>query len=58
MSVQKHGNLKMGNNRSHGYEDWGREAHITQGAIQLNTSYKQADFIQKFVMTPMSTGAF
>lgn len=47
VSVQKHGNLKMGNNRFHGYEDWGKEAHITKGAIQLNTSYKQADFIQK-----------
>ena len=47
LSVQKHGNIKMGNNRLHGYEDWGREAHITQGTIQLNTSYKQADFIQK-----------
>lgn len=47
LSVQHYGNLKMGSNRFHGYDDWGREGHITNGVEQLNTAYSQADFIQK-----------
>ena len=47
LSVQHYGNLKMGSNRFHGYCDWGREAHITNGVEQLNTSYSQVDFMQK-----------
>ncbi len=47
LSVHHYGNLKMGGNRLHGYDDWGRETHITDGVEQLNTSYSQADFMQK-----------
>ena len=47
ISVQHYENLKMGGNRFHGYNDWGQEAHITDGVEQLNTSYSQADFMQK-----------
>ena len=45
LSVQHYGNLKMGGNRFHGYDDWGGEAHITNGVEQLNTTYSQADFM-------------
>ena len=38
----------MGANRFHGYENWGREAHITEGDVQLKTAYNQVDLIQKF----------
>ena len=47
LSVQHYGNLKMGSNRFHGYDEWGREAHITLESEQLNTGYSQADFMQK-----------
>lgn len=47
VSVQDYGNLKMGANRFHGYNDWGNEAHITDGVEQLKTAYSQADFMQK-----------
>ena len=47
LSVQHYGNLKMGSNRFHGYDNWGREAHITNGVEQLNTGYSQSDFMQK-----------
>ena len=47
LSIQHYGNLKMGDNRLHGYDDWGREVHITNGVEQLNTTYSQADFMQK-----------
>lgn len=47
VSVQHYGNLKMGANRFHGYNDWGNEAHIIDGVEQLNTAYSQVDFMQK-----------
>ena len=37
--------LKMGNNRNHGYENWGKEA--TNQNEQLYTNYTQADFLHK-----------
>jgi hemoglobin/transferrin/lactoferrin receptor protein len=48
ITVNKFGNLKMGANRLHGYQDWGRQTHITQGKTQLKTDYNQIDWIQKF----------
>lgn len=47
-TINKYGNVKMGANRFHGYENWGREAHITEGDVQLKTAYNQVDLIQKF----------
>jgi hemoglobin/transferrin/lactoferrin receptor protein len=48
ITINKYGNVKMGANRLHGYEEWGKEAHITDGEIQLKTAYNQIDWIQKF----------
>lgn len=48
ITINKFGNLKMGANRLHGYQDWGRQTHITQGKTQLKTDYNQIDCIQKF----------
>lgn len=48
LTINKYGNVKMGANRFHGYEDWGKEAHIVDGKIQLKTAYNQIDWIQKF----------
>ena len=48
ITINKFGNLKMGANRLHGYQDWGRQTHITQGKTQLKTDYNQIDWIQKF----------
>ncbi|MGC6471128.1 MAG: TonB-dependent receptor plug domain-containing protein [Flavobacteriales bacterium] len=47
ITLNKYGDLTMGSNRLHGYQDWGREPHITDGNIQLQTSYNQVDFLQK-----------
>jgi hemoglobin/transferrin/lactoferrin receptor protein len=47
ISINKYGNLKMGENRMHDYEDWGREAHIVDGNEQLETAYNQLDLTQK-----------
>ena len=44
-SIKSVSNLKMGKNRAHGYNDWGREA--TNNSEQLYTNYKQADFLHK-----------
>ena len=35
------GNLKMGDNRFHGYENWGKEPFATIGKEQLSTSFFQ-----------------
>ena len=37
----------MGEQRYHGYTDWGKEAHIIDDNEQLRTAYDQVDFIQK-----------
>ena len=44
-SLKSAENLKMGSNRYHGYEYWGREA--TSKNKQLYTHHKQADFMHK-----------
>lgn len=47
INLQRFGNLKMGKNRKHGYEQWGKEAHITEDDEQLLTAYDQIDYVQK-----------
>ena len=47
MSVEKHGNMKMGKQRYHGYDEWGNEDIITNGNEQLETSYEKYDVLQK-----------
>jgi hemoglobin/transferrin/lactoferrin receptor protein len=47
INLNRFGNLKMGAQRNHGYENWGNEEHITNGKEQLRTAYDQVDFIQK-----------
>lgn len=47
MSINHYGNLHMGENRLHGYAEWGKEVHITNGSEQLHTAYQQADFLHK-----------
>ena len=47
INLNRFGNLKMGAQRNHGYENWGNEEHITNGKEQLITAYDQVDFIQK-----------
>jgi hemoglobin/transferrin/lactoferrin receptor protein len=47
INLNRFGNLKMGGNRLHGYDDWAAEEHIVDGKEQLKTAYDQADFIQK-----------
>ncbi|MDG1916719.1 MAG: TonB-dependent receptor [Flavobacteriales bacterium] len=47
INLNRFGNLKMGAQRNHGYENWGNEEHITNGKEQLRTAYDQVDFIQR-----------
>lgn len=47
INLNRFGNLKMGAQRNHGYENWGNEEHITNSKEQLRTAYDQVDFIQK-----------
>ena len=47
ISLNRFGNLKMGEQRYHGYTDWGKEAHIINDNEQLKTAYDQVDIIQK-----------
>ena len=47
VNLNRFGNLKMGEQRYHGYTDWGKEAHIVDDNEQLRTAYDQVDFIQK-----------
>lgn len=44
-SIKSAGNLKMGSNRLHGYENWGKE--MTVENKQLYTNYSKADFMHK-----------
>jgi len=46
-NLNRFGNLKMGGNRLHAYDDWGAEPHIVSGKEQLKTAYDQFDAIQK-----------
>jgi len=51
--------LRMGNNRSHGYSDWGKVYHYIEDGtqilnsdsnIQRKTGYSQTDFMQKVIL--------
>ena len=46
-ALENSGNLKMGNERRHGYESWGNEKIITLNNEQLETDYKKYDLLQK-----------
>lgn len=46
-SLRSYGDLKMGNNRKHGFANWGKEAIITKENVQKETAYQQADFFHK-----------
>jgi len=46
-TYKKYGNLKMGSNRLHGYEEWGRDPFTTNENIQLYSKYSQIDLTQK-----------
>ncbi len=47
ISFKKYGNLHMGKNRMHGYENWGIEEFATDRNEQLYGEYSQYDAIQK-----------
>jgi hemoglobin/transferrin/lactoferrin receptor protein len=64
VSVSKYGDIKMGKNRSHGYESWGLTPLFSRNSrysfyaepsvnkdenIQKNTEYSQVDLFQKFL---------
>ena len=46
-SIKSYGDLKMGSNRKHGFENWGKEPIITEGNTQKGTAYQQTDFFHK-----------
>jgi len=46
-SVKSAGNIRMGKNRFHGYESWGKEEFATSNNEQLYTNYTQMHFIHK-----------
>lgn len=58
ITSRDYGDVKMGRNRSHGYEDWGRIYYYEQDGdiventnldIQPNTGYQQLDWINKMM---------
>ena len=46
-TYKKYGNLKMGSNRFHGYENWGKDEFTTSENTQLYSDYSQIDLTQK-----------
>jgi len=46
-SIKSYGNLRMGNNRRHGFLNWGNESTIIENNTQKGTAYQQADFFHK-----------
>ena len=46
-SIKSYGDLRMGNNRKHGFSNWGNESIIAENNIQKGTAYEQADFFHK-----------
>ncbi len=65
ISYKQFGDLKMGKNRQHGYEEWGKlynrritieglDSMITNTDTntQLNTGYEQIDLLQKVIFAP------
>ena len=68
VSVSKFGDLTMGDNRSHGFDDWGLVPYYSRNTadfyqedpavnsnvnLQRNTGYSQLDLLQKFIV-PLS----
>ena len=68
VSYSDFGDLKMGNNRSHGFDDWGKVFYFSENSdgnyhenptlnsdvnLQKNTGYMQTDVLQKFYV-PLS----
>jgi hemoglobin/transferrin/lactoferrin receptor protein len=68
ISYSDFGDLKMGNKRSHGFDDWGKVFYFSENVngnyaenstlntspnLQKNTGYSQTDFLQKFYI-PLS----
>ena len=68
LSINRFGDLKMGKNRNHGFDDWGLIPFYSTNSeedydnipkansdknIQRNTGYDQIDFLQKFLI-PLS----
>jgi hemoglobin/transferrin/lactoferrin receptor protein len=47
LAIKKSGNIKMGKNRAHGYENWGLYNETVRGNEQLNTGFNKYDAIQK-----------
>jgi hemoglobin/transferrin/lactoferrin receptor protein len=45
--IESTGNIRMGRNRVHGYENWGKESVITNNNEQLETNYNKYDILQK-----------
>ena len=50
INVKSFGNLRMGKNRYHGYENWGRDIYVTNENEQLETNYSQLHFLNKMAM--------
>ena len=51
VSIKKYGNLFMGKNRFHGYDNWGTYDFATDNNEQLFGEYSQIDLIQKFIFS-------
>ena len=47
ISIKSYDDLRMGNNRKHGFLNWGNETTITKNNIQKKTAYQQVDFFHK-----------
>ena len=47
LAIESTGNIKMGKNRKHGFENWGNESVSTNNNEQLKTNYNKYDIIQK-----------
>ena len=56
ISMKSYQNLKMGENRMHGFQNWGNELIITKDNVQRKTNYNQIDFFHKtlFELSPNS----
>ena len=47
ISLKKYGNIRMGGNRFHSYENWGKDVFTNNGNEQLYGEYNQIDLNQK-----------
>ena len=50
-SIKSAENLKMGNNRGHGYTDWGKYDFVTIENEQLNTEHNKYDILNKLLIS-------